>query len=289
MISTVTLNGMSSIQARVCIAAAFAVEARPLRQALKLKRLEASTMPFPVYASDHAVLVETGLGKLRAAAAIASTLTAFPSLRSVLNIGIAGGSLPVGSCCIAGTIVDHGSGRRWYPDLPPSRLLSDKVHCTTLETLDTPGTHYTDGTAFDMEAAGICAAAIPVVGTGGIQCVKVISDGPDQALDNLDKRMIGALMETHLQSFLAVIAYLGERREPARDHGSTVETAVQHCLDACARHSSSETHRLRKLISRYLAMGGELTDLPPTTNDTSAAELAYRIEQLIDACAVEYS
>jgi len=104
------------------------------------------------------MLVETGPGKLRAAAMLAANLSLHPSIRSVLNVGLAGGCGDLGSLWLGHTILDGGSGRRWYPELPAQRQLPDTGH-TLIETVDAPTTDYRSDRVFDMEAVSGCSSA----------------------------------------------------------------------------------------------------------------------------------
>lgn len=273
---------------RACIVAAFAAEARPLRRRLKLKRHDHAGIPYPLYLSDDCLLLETGLGKLRASAAVASVLTAYPSVRTVLNIGIAGGAADLGSCHLGHAIHDRASGRYWYPDLPPSRLFSKDVGHTLIETVDTPEQDYRPDRVFDMEAAGVMAAAVPVVGTAGILCLKVISDGPDTTLETLNKRRVEALMETHVDTISDTLSHQLSRREIARNHDLSVNAASEQWLQSGVRHSSSERHRLRRLLGRYLALYGRLPDNGDVEHLPTAAAIAAHVEDLIKQANVEY-
>ena len=180
---------MSSVS-RVCIITAFAAESRPVRKHLRLRREDVAALPYPLYRSEQHVLIESGLGKLRAAAAIAGLLACDPSVRAVLNIGIAGGTGAIGDSCLAHAVSDRASGRHWYPDLPPRRQLPDVENHCLVETVDTPENNYRSDRLFDMEAAGVFAAAVPVLGTAGVQCLKVLSDGPDSPIKAIDKNTV---------------------------------------------------------------------------------------------------
>jgi len=202
------------------------------------------------------MLVETGPGKLRAAAMLAANLSLHPSIRSVLNVGLAGGCGDLGSLWLGHTILDGGSGRRWYPELPAQRQLPDTGH-TLIETVDAPTTDYRSDRVFDMEAAGLCAAAVPVIGTGGVCCLKVLSDGPDADLGAVKSIDVDALLEPHLPTIHALTAHLSQRREPARAHQLAAKSIASHpqTLRLLERQSSARHIPIRRYTDVFNAAG----------------------------------
>ena len=271
---------------RVCIATALAQESRPIRRFLRLRRADHPALPCPLYASEDVMLVETGPGKLRAAAMLAANLSLHPSIRSVLNVGLAGGCGDLGSLWLGHTILDGGSGRRWYPELPAQRQLPDTGH-TLIETVDAPTTDYRSDRVFDMEAAGLCAAAVPVIGTGGVCYLKVLSDGPDADLGAVKSIDVDALLEPHLPTIHALTAHLSQRREPARAHQLAAKNAAS-CITAAVHHSESERHQLQRLLSRHLALKGTLPDTEELSGCSSAAVIAAGLQERVEQLATEY-
>ena len=266
---------------RLCIITAFPAESRPVRKHFQLRREDHAALPYPLYRSEHCVLIECGLGKLRAVAATASLLACHPSIRAALNVGIAGGAAPLGSCQLAHAVTDRASNRCWYPDLPPQRLLPGVDDHTLVETVDTPDAHYQEDRHFDMEAAGVFSAAVPVLGTAGVQCLKIVSDGPQAPIEHIDKNAVSELIEQQLSPIRAMVDCLLARQEPARDHNSRVNTATQNLIDTTGRHSTSERHRLHALLSRHLALHDTLPSATALGTPRTAAMLADRLHTLV--------
>ncbi len=259
-----------------------------MRRELRMARKDHAAVHRPLYVSDQAVLVETGIGKLPAAASVAAVLACYPSVRGVLNVGIAGGTEPIGSACLAHAVQDRASGRRWYPDLPARRITPTIQHHTTVETVDAPDTQYRKDAVFDMEAAGVYTAAVPVLGSAGVQCLKVISDGPEHSLETIDKHVVSALIEGQLQAVVALHDYLAARSEPARDHNTEVLQTATHIETNIARHSETEGHRLRLMLSRHLTCIGRMPtaeELAPL--DTPRALIDW-LDTRINNSAVTY-
>lgn len=188
-----------------CLVTALSSEARPLIEHYSLSRQTLSGRP--VYASEKCLLLQTGIGKLNAAAATAALLQALPDIDSIINIGIAGGTDPRSSVVLATAIADAGSGKRWYTQLPPEHCLPaalNRVVCT----LDKPDSAYQDGTVFDMEAAGIFAAATQWLDSSRVHSLKVISDTPEQPFTRLDKNDIPGLVKQMIESIDALMLHL---------------------------------------------------------------------------------
>ena len=154
-----------------------------------------------------------------------------------------------------------------------------------VETVDTPDNAYRPDRLFDMEAAGIFSAAVPVLGTAGVQCLKILSDGPDSPIKAIDKQAVSSLIENQLTNVDAMVDHLLARQEPARAHRDRVNTALQELVNATARHSTSERHRLHSLLSRQLALHGTLPTPGALGTPTSAAALAASLQVLVDAPA----
>ncbi len=270
----------------MCIATALAQESRPIRRYLRLRRADHPSLPCPLYVSQDVVLLETGLGKLRAAAMLAASLCAYPSVRSVLNVGIAGGTGKQGSLWLGHAVLDQGSGRRWYPDLPAQRELPNTRH-TLVETVDAPSTDYRPDRIYDMEAAGLCAAAIPVLGTGGICCLKVLSDGPEAPVELVRSNDVSALLEPHLPTINKLVSHLSQRSEPAHAHRTAVTSAAVAITDV-VHHSESEKHYLHRLLARHLALAGTLPADTELVRYASADVIAAQLQQRVEAIAIHY-
>ncbi|MFQ5792846.1 MAG: hypothetical protein ACE5JI_20450, partial [Acidobacteriota bacterium] len=137
------------------IVVALQAEARPLVSHYRLKAVAGA---FPLYQSEGLWLVVSGVGKTRAAAATANLHAAAGEGPGCawINVGIAGHrERPVGEAILADKIVDGASGRRWYPP----RLPGVPPPSASVLTVDHVEERFTGDWVYEMEAAGICAAA----------------------------------------------------------------------------------------------------------------------------------
>jgi len=140
----------------ICIVTALPAESRAFIDAFKLKPI--LDYGWRLYGEEKYILLQTGMGKLKAAAAVSALLHTRKDITILINAGIAGGPLPLGSSVIASKVTDRGSGASWYPHMPPQRVMQG-IDNMALETLDEPSSDYQDNKIFDMEAAGIMSTA----------------------------------------------------------------------------------------------------------------------------------
>lgn len=269
---------------RVCIITALPAETRPLLDALKLHQL--NTPHLRVYGSDQYLLLESGMGKLNAAATTGALLSRFPDINAVLNIGIAGGCFDYASVVVANCVRDKATGTQWFPHLPAHASFRT-THSACVETVDAPARDYQQSIAFDMEAAGIFTAASRYLSTSQIHCVKVISDNPQHTIDNITKESVIQLVQQSLPVILPMLDALTQQTAMYCDKAVTeAEAIVQQTLDA-TRHSVNDEHQLRQLVLQYSALTGK----PPTltVNGGSAAKIRRELQASINAQAFIYS
>ena len=106
----------------ICIITALPAESRVFIDAFNLKPI--LDHGWRLYGEEKYLLLQTGIGKLKAAAAVSALLHSRKDITTLINAGIAGGHLPVGKAVIANRVTDSGTGASWYPHMPPLRVLS---------------------------------------------------------------------------------------------------------------------------------------------------------------------
>jgi hypothetical protein len=105
--------------------------------------------------------------------------------------------------------MDAGSGKRWHTQPLPEHCLPaalDRIVCT----MDKPDNAYQEGTVFDMEAAGIFAAATQWLDASRVHSLKVISDTPRQPFSELNKKDVPGLIKHMIESIDALVLHLQE-------------------------------------------------------------------------------
>jgi hypothetical protein len=183
-------------------------EARPLIDRYRLRR-DPDEHAFAIYRRDGTALVVSGIGKAAAAAATAylHLATGGEGHAAWLNVGIAGhGRRPVGEAVIAHKVRDAASGRCWYPPRIAATGESDEV-----VTVDRPETAFPEAVAYEMEASGFYDTACRFASSELVQCLKIVSDGPDRR------------------------ATQASPLPPACCNRATVTALVEHRLDAVER------------------------------------------------------
>lgn len=244
---------------RLCLITALPAESRPLLDSLKLRK--ARERHLRLYESERYLLLETGLGKLRSAAATAALLQCRPDVGSIVNIGIAGGRFAYGQTIIAHHVCDQASGAQWYPHLPSATVFREMASAS-ITTLDTPSTQYRSNVLFDMEAAGIFSAASTYLSTSQIHSVKVISDNPEHDIQDVNKTVVNSLLHEAMHKITPLLNVLQE--QPCMQAGQSGTRMDQYIEQTCAKvhHTINDEQQLRTRLQRHINLSGQLPDIP---------------------------
>lgn len=238
-----------------CIVTAFAAESRVFIDALRLRQVQARGLR--LYAGECYLLLQTGPGKLAAAAATAALLQSRADVSLVVNAGVAGSATDIGSVHLAHLVRDTATGMGWYPHLPPQRTV-DRLPTGCVHTCDTPQCGYESGILFDMEAAGVFAAASNYLPNDAVHSVKVISDNIDHPFEQLDAATAGKLMST----CVPVVVRVSQWHAAMARQDDSEHRINSFCERVRSRihHSVSDTHQLKRLVQAYHTLAGELPD-----------------------------
>ena len=242
----------------ICIITALPAESRVFIDALKLKPI--LDHGWRLYGNSEYLLLQTGLGKLKAAAATSALLYTRQDIRAIINAGVAGGSSNIGDSFLAHQVSDMGSGEKWYPHLPPQRIV-DSIPTAAVETVDRPSEDYRSNTLFDMEAAGVMSAASHYLTTESIQFIKVISDNAESPLTSFKPAAVTELMF----STVPIVQSLSEwfvHTSTSQTDSMAIESLHKVVVDGI-HHTATEKHQLLRLLQQHFALTGEL----PSTDD----------------------
>lgn len=191
-------------------------EAIALIQHFGLKR-EHNEPVFACFSAKNICLVESGIGKINAAAAVAWLSGRLSVDNPVwLNIGIAGhATLQVGSLVRAQSIEDAATGKRWYPaDMVAQGAADENLISIDRETAD-----YADDHMMDMEASGFISAANRFTALELVQSLKIISDNHQNPARRYKAREIVTLISPHLPAITHVADQLCQLRKTVTDEG----------------------------------------------------------------------
>lgn len=267
----------------VCIITALPAESRVFIDALKLRHVPLRGLR--LYANESCLLLQTGIGKLNAAAATAALLQTRPDVTAVINVGIAGGLAALGSVHLAHRVRDAASGRQWFPHLPPQRTVS-RLPTVDVHSIDQPGSDYANGVAFDMEAAGVFTAASNYLSSEAVHAVKVISDNREQPLEAITPELATEMM----QASLPVVQQLCQWHLTGLPDDAD-ESAIEHCSErilSTVRHSVSDSHQLRRLLQQYLTLVGKTPDTKLLQQLNSAREVRRWLQNAVQAAPLRY-
>lgn len=252
----------------ICIVTALPAESRVFIDALKLKTI--LDHGWRLYGNSEYLLLQTGLGKLKAAAAVSALLHTRKDIRAIINAGIAGGSAKIGDTFMAHQVEDQGSGEKWYPHLPPQRIVNS-IPTSAIETLDRPSDGYRSNTLFDMEAAGIMSAASSYLTTDAIQFIKVVSDTVDSPLESFKPSMVTTLMQATVPIVQSIANWLTDTGNAQSRSLSLLE--LHDNIVATIHHTSTEKHQLLRLLQQHCALTGAMPYAPPLLKTANASQL----------------
>jgi nucleoside phosphorylase len=234
-------------------------EAKPIRQALKLKSIQDSA-PWRCYASDQYRLVVTGSGSLNMAMATSWLYGAYGKASLWVNVGTVGHKhAEIGRVVITSKIKDHSSGQAWF--IP---ILLNSSSTGTVCTVERTKVQFSDLQFYDMEAAGFIQAALRVTERERIHSIKIVSDNElEQSGDMDDKKLLEIVegaTETVVTRFQQIYdsLQLGLASSEIRlesDVGEKIE------LNELRRVSSAQEHRWRELKRRWQAVGWSSDEL----------------------------
>lgn len=223
-------------------------EAKPLLRQFALS--EVARSPLPVFANDAGVcLTVTGNG----ATAMSAAVKALASWQgdcvapAWLNIGIAGhGSAGIGSGLLVNKIVDARSENTYFPTPGTSGL-----PVTALWTVTEVERSYPQAVAYDMEGAAFWEAASCYGQMDQIQLFKIVSDNPEQHVDDFRIEAVAGLFRGQETSLATLVETM---RNEASEYQRIYTLPKEHAA-LIARYHFTATQRvqLEKLLRRWIA------------------------------------
>ena len=193
----------------ILIVTALNSEARPLIDHFELKK-NPDSKRLDLFENDKIKLIVSGIGKIRSATAVSYLLTKNIGFHSVVvNIGISGSinkKRPIGELCYIHKIVDHATGREFFPE----NFLVHDFPEASVETFDKPVEGNENESIavdlVDMEASGFYQAASMFVETQCIYCLKIVSDHLE--LSHISKEFVSDIVHqnaTKVEKFFDLV------------------------------------------------------------------------------------
>ncbi len=263
---------------RMCLVVALPCEARPWVDHYGLSAVPGT--PFRTWRGEDVALVASGIGAGAAAAAtgyLAGVAGTGPAC-TWINIGIAGHpGLKRGTVAIVDRCTHRAGGRTWYPPLPvPSTL--ERQACITVDAVET---EYRDDALYDMECSGYFDAASRLATIELVHAVKVVSDGPDQTVDDLGRDTVTALIAEALP--LVVETLVEPLLECAGALAADLEAEDVSAWFERWHFSVSNARRLREALRDWRIVRGDVPRPDAFADCRRAGDVLARLRTQIDS------
>ncbi|MEM7175065.1 MAG: hypothetical protein AAF443_03945 [Chlamydiota bacterium] len=250
---------------------ALKAEANPLIEHFRLKPLASPTL-FPIWENETIKLVISGVGKIKAGAAVSylAGIHRDEPIDSWLNIGIAGHkSLAIGTPLLIHKITDAARQSSFFPSfafLPPCETIA----CLTI---DQATADYPDEPVCEMEAAGFYLIAAKIAPLETIHLFKVISDNTSFSAHQLTKNTVERLIGNQIDKVNAVITEMSRLAKQIMPHHIPL-------LDSFLKQwhfTTCETQQLKKLLHRWQTLYPDQVILSQDILDCKTASAALAL------------
>lgn|GEM_PF-116543 len=234
-------------------------EAKPLLSLFGLR--EVMSVPHPVYCNDEGLcLAVSGNGS----AAMAEAVAFLAGLQSAegaegpagvagaapawLNVGIAGhGSAAVGEGVLINKIQSSTDSHNYYPT-PLASSPSMSIKLSGLKTVHEIERDYPESVAYDMEGAAFWRAAIKYGALDNIQLFKIVSDNPEQHVDQFSLDSIPALFGHNKDQLRLLVEGLLHSAARYREHYDLPEELG--LISAQFRLTATQQSQLKQLLQQ---------------------------------------
>jgi len=204
-------------------------------------------------------LILSGIGRHNSAAATTYLYMISQASRSTswINLGIAGsGKGHYGDLCLVNKISNNGSSNTY-----PATMPKVTFHKMNLFTTDVPLTDYTLHELIDMEGSAFYDITNKLSGREFICLMKVISDGPNNNIEDLNKFKIRELIKLNIANIKTIVSYY--EKLSMNQYQIIQQPKILSKILSQWHFSVSQKHRLEKLIKRIniLSKDEEITKL----------------------------
>ena len=204
-------------------------------------------------------LILSGIGRHNSAAATTYLYMISKASRSTswINLGIAGsGKGHYGDLCLVNKISNNG-----FSNTYPASMSKVSFHKMNLFTTDVPLTDYTLHELIDMEGSAFYDTTNKLSGREFICLMKVISDGPNNNIEDLNKFKIRELIKLNIANIKTIVSYY---EKLSMDQYQIIQQPkILSKILSQWHFSVSQKHRLENLIKRIniLSKDEEITKL----------------------------
>jgi nucleoside phosphorylase len=204
-------------------------------------------------------LILSGIGRHNSAAATTYLYMISKASRSTswINLGIAGsGKGHYGDLCLVNKISNNG-----FSNTYPATMPKVSFHKMNLFTTDVPLTDYTLHELIDMEGSAFYDITNKLSGREFICLMKVISDGPNNNIEDLNKFKIRELIKLNIANIKTIVSYY--EKLSMNQYQIIQQPKILSKILSQWHFSVSQKHRLENLIKRIniLSKDEEITKL----------------------------
>jgi len=204
-------------------------------------------------------LILSGIGRHNSAAATTYLYMISKASRSTswINLGIAGsGKGHYGDLCLVNKISNNG-----FSNTYPATMPKASTHKMNLFTTDVPLIDYSLHELIDMEGSAFYDITNKLSGREFICLMKVISDGPNNNIEDLNKFEIRGLIKLNIANIKTIVSYY---EKLSMDQYQIIQQPkILSKILSQWHFSVSQKHRLENLIKRIniLSKDEEITKL----------------------------
>ena len=230
-------------------------------------------------------LILSGIGRHNSAAATTYLYMISQASRSTswINLGIAGsGKGHYGDLCLVNKISNNGSSNTY-----PATMPKVTFHKMNLFTTDVPLTDYTLHELIDMEGSAFYDITNKLSGREFICLMKVISDGPNNNIEDLNKFKIRELIKLNIANIKTIVSYY---EKLSMDQYQIIQQPkILSEILSQWHFSVSQKHQLENLIKRINTLSKDEEIIKLIKNCKNSRSVITILEEKILNTKVDWS
>ena len=230
-------------------------------------------------------LILSGIGRHNSAAATTYLYMISQASRSTswINLGIAGsGKGHYGDLCLVNKISNNSSSNTY-----PATMPKVTFHKMNLFTTDVPLTDYTLHELIDMEGSAFYDITNKLSGREFICLMKVISDGPNNDIEDLNKFKIRELINLNIANIKTIVSYY---EKLSMDQYQIIQQPkILSEILSQWHFSVSQKHQLENLIKRINTLSKDEEIIKLIKNCKNSRSVITILEEKILNTKVDWS
>ena len=230
-------------------------------------------------------LILSGVGRHNSAAATTYLYMISKASRSTcwINLGIAGsGKGHYGDLCLVNKISNNG-----FSNTYPATMPKASTHKMNLFTSDVPLTDYTLHELIDMEGSAFYDITNKLSGREFICLMKVISDGPNNDIEDLNKFKIRELINLNIANIKTIVSYY---EKLSMDQYQIIQQPkILSEILSQWHFSVSQKHQLENLIKRINTLSKDEEIIKLIKNCKNSRSVITILEEKILNTKVDWS